>query len=222
MNIFKVYAKFDKIGCLTFATIDKDYPQTRIAHFVACDEEGFYFMTMKIKPFYKQLKETGKVSACGMSASTTVESDEENMPVFEPGYTIRVSGDVRELSFEELKEKAKHNKDFEPCVKDVEKYNNMTTFCLYKGEGEVFDYDFEMISRENKVYREKFTFGGMTKEFRGVKINDNCVKCGICYKNCTFKAIDEQETKYEINNSRCDVCGTCYMKCKFNAIDVYQ
>jgi len=46
MDIADVYEKFDQIGCLTFATIDKDTPQTRIAHLFAHDHEGLYFRTM--------------------------------------------------------------------------------------------------------------------------------------------------------------------------------
>lgn len=45
MKIEEIYKKFDDIGCLTFATIDGDYPETRIAHLFAWDEEGLYFRT---------------------------------------------------------------------------------------------------------------------------------------------------------------------------------
>jgi uncharacterized pyridoxamine 5'-phosphate oxidase family protein len=62
MDIASIYEKFDQIGCLTFATIDKDTTQTRIAHLFAFDDEGLYFRTMITKPFYEQLKKTKKVS----------------------------------------------------------------------------------------------------------------------------------------------------------------
>lgn len=64
MDIKDIFEKDDKIGCCTFATINGDYPETRIAHFLAYDKEGLYFMTMTTKPFYKQLKQTGGKSAC--------------------------------------------------------------------------------------------------------------------------------------------------------------
>ena len=89
MDIAKIYEKFDPIGCLTFATIDGDFPQTRIAHLFAYDNEGLYFRTMITKAFYDQLKKTEKVSMCGMFPKTSVSHDEEGMPYFEPGYTIR-------------------------------------------------------------------------------------------------------------------------------------
>ncbi|OON98065.1 MAG: hypothetical protein ATN36_01720 [Epulopiscium sp. Nele67-Bin005] len=60
MNIQQIYEAFDKIGCLTFATINDDYPETRIAHLRVYDEDGIYFMTMNTKPFYKQLTTTQK------------------------------------------------------------------------------------------------------------------------------------------------------------------
>ncbi len=98
MTIADIYDRFDKIGCLTFATIDDDVPQTRIAHLFACDDEGLYFRTMIAKPFYAQLKKTGKVSICGMYPTTSVSHNEKGMPYFPPGYTIRATGDVREVA----------------------------------------------------------------------------------------------------------------------------
>ena len=35
MNIKEIFDRFDEIGCCTFVTIDGDYPETRIAHFLA-------------------------------------------------------------------------------------------------------------------------------------------------------------------------------------------
>ena len=54
MNIKEMYDRFERIGSFTFATINGDYPETRIAHFVTYDDEGLYFMTMDTKPFYPQ------------------------------------------------------------------------------------------------------------------------------------------------------------------------
>ena len=80
MGIADIYEKFDQIGCLTFATIDKGIPQTRIAHLFAYDDEGLYFRTMITKPFYNQLKKTEKVSICGMFPKTSVSHNERGMP----------------------------------------------------------------------------------------------------------------------------------------------
>ncbi len=129
MNHKEMFDRFEKIGSFTFATINGDYPETRIAHFVAYDDEGLYFMTMDTKPFYTQLTDTLKVSACGLSAPS-VTHDEDGMSLFEPGYSIRVTGDIREVSFEELQQKAAINQIFSPCVKDIEKYTAMVTFVL--------------------------------------------------------------------------------------------
>jgi ferredoxin len=220
MDISEIYEKFDRIGCLTFATIDGDYPQTRIAHLFAFDHEGLYFRTMVTKAFYAQLEKTGKVSVCGMYPKTAVSHNPEGMPYFEPGYAIRATGDVREIPLETLKAKAAENDMFTMGVKDIEKYPAMTTFCLHSAWGEVFDFDFEMTNRDHKLLRTRFSFGGKKIPFQGVRITDACVACGACREGCSFKAISEQDGRLVIDQARCDVCGDCYIVCPEGAVEI--
>lgn len=220
MDIAEIYEKFDQIGCLTFATIDKDIPQTRIAHLFAHDHEGLYFRTMITKAFYDQLKKSEKVSVCGMFPKTSVSHDEQGMPYFEPGYTIRATGDIKEISFESLKEKAAENEMFMLGVKDIERYPAMTTFCMYSAWGEVFDFDFEMEKRDHKLLRTDFCFGGHLIPFRGVRITEDCIACGECQEKCSFKAIYQHDEQFIIDNTKCDVCGDCYTICQNSAIEI--
>lgn len=220
MDIAEIYNKFDKIGCLTFATIDKGTPQTRIAHLFAHDHEGLYFRTMITKPFYEQLKKTEKVSICGMFPKTNVSHDEHGMPYFTPGYTIRATGDIKEISFETLKKKASGNEMFMLGVKDIKKYPAMTTFCLYSAWGEVYDFDFEMEYRSHKLLRTPFSFGGKHIPFRGVRITEECIAFGECLERCSFKAIYQDNDQYIINHTKCDVCGDCYTICPNDAVEI--
>ena len=220
MDIEDIYKKFDQIGCLSFATIDNGTPQTRIAHLFAYDSEGLYFRTMITKPFYQQLMETGKVSVCGMFPKTSVSHNELGMPYFVPGYTIRATGDVKEISFETLKSKAAINEMFMLGVKDIEKYPAMTTFCLYSAWGEVYDFDFEMEQRSHKLLRTGFCFGGRRIPNRGVRISEKCISCGVCAERCSFKAIYHHNEHYAIDHARCDVCGDCYTICPAGAIEI--
>jgi ferredoxin len=220
MNIPEIFRLFERIGCITFATVDDGIPQTRIAHLFACDEEGLYFRTMIVKAFYAQLKKTQKVSICGMYPKTSVSHTENGMPVFLPGYTIRATGDVKEIAFDALKEKAAANEAFVLGVKDTEKYPAMTTFCLYRGWGEVFDFDFEMEHRSHKLLRTGFSFGGASIPFRGVRISGECTHCGQCLNKCSFKAIYENGGQFVIDQTKCDVCGDCSIVCPSNAIEV--
>lgn len=62
MTIKEIYESFDKIGCLTFTTVDENnQPESRIAHLRGFDDEGMYFMTMYTKPFYKHLKANNNI-----------------------------------------------------------------------------------------------------------------------------------------------------------------
>lgn len=220
MNIADIYEKIKEIGCLTFATIENGYPQTRIIHPSGFDHEGIYFRTMITKPFYKQIKTTGKVSICGMYPSTSVSHDDEGMPYFKPGYTLRVTGDVKELSPEALKEKAAVNDMLMLDVKDADRYPAMKTFCLYRGWGEVFDFDFEMEHRSHKLLRTGFSFGGADIPFRGIRITDECLSCGECMEGCSFKAIFEKDDRYFIDHTKCDACGDCYIICPADAVEI--
>lgn len=219
MNSKDIYEKFDKIGAFTFATIENNRPRTRIAHLFAYDEDGLYFRTMTTKPFYVQVQKTGKIALGGMYPNAAVTHDENGMPEWEPGYTVNLTGDVVEISLESLKQKAADEPMFELGVKDIDRYPAMTTFCIYRGFGEVFDFDFEMKVRGHKLLRTPFSFGGMEIPFRGMRITEECIGCGECFENCTFKAICQEENMYRIDNSKCDVCGDCTTVCPVEAIE---
>lgn len=216
MEIAEIYTLFDAIGCCTFATIDGDYPETRIARFAAYDHEGLYFMTSTAKPFYKQLKETGKVSVCGMNAKTAVAPTADGSVHIDAGYMVRLSGDVREVSTEELR--AKNNDAFAFCLADQERYPADTVFVVYRAKGEIFDYDFEKEYRDHKLERERFSYGGFPIVAPGLTITDQCVGCGTCQDVCTFDAVVADGARYRINGNRCDECGTCVVKCPVGAI----
>ncbi len=222
MSIKEIYEKFDNIGCLSFTTIDEnEMPVSRIAHLRAYDENGIYFMTMFTKDFYKHIKQNGKLSLCGLSAKSEVEHDENGFPIFEGGYAIRMTGKVKEIPIEEIKQK--ENSIFDFCIKDQEIYNAMVVFCITEGSGDIFDYDFEKINRENKLQREYFSFGDAKETIKGLQIEtDKCISCGICKAKCSFLAVNEENNIYTINESRCDECGDCYINCPANAISYGQ
>jgi ferredoxin len=219
MTIKEVYERFAKLHSYSFATIDGEYPEIRIAHFLTYDVEGLYFQTMKVKPFYTQLKKTGKVAVCALIATEgEATQDDEGLSDFPPGFYIRVSGEVRELSMEELKRKTEKNSRFSPLVKDIERYPTMTTFVLHRFKGEVYDYDYALENRDHKLERERFSFGGMPYIRSGFNINpETCIACGICAKVCSFNAIIPGQ-KYAIDPHRCDECGSCYCACPVKAI----
>ncbi len=218
MTIQEIYEKFDKIGCLSFTTVDEEgVPESRIAHLRAYDEEGIYFMTMFTKDFYKQMKKNSKLSICGLCAKTQVEHDESGAPIFEGGYAMRMTGTVKEVSMEEIK--AKQNPVFDFCIKDQETYPAMVVFCITSGYGDVFDYDFEKVKRDNKLQRSYFAYNGAKEKYKGLKIDqDTCISCGVCQKKCSFLAIQEENGTYSIDKCRCDECGDCYMNCPVKAI----
>ncbi|MFC1494957.1 4Fe-4S binding protein [Thermodesulfobacteriota bacterium] len=218
MEIKEIFDHMEKIGFLTFSTIEDGSVHSRIAHFYACDEDGLYLRTMFSKPFYRQMIKTGKLSVCGMYPHTRISGHDENgVPDFPPGYTLRITGDVRELSEEEVQLKAEKNSQFKIALFDMEKYPATRNLIMYRGKGEIYDFDFEMVNRDHKLLRKRFSFGGMDFNPSGSIITDKCVECGECYEVCTFKAI-VPGSPYRVIGERCDECASCILVCPEEAI----
>lgn len=219
MTIKDIYDYAERIGVLTFSTINGDEVHSRIAHFNGFDEEGIYFRTMDTKPYYRQLMDTGKLTVCGSSKSN-IDHDNEGMALFEPGYTFRLIGEVKHIPLKELKEKAKTNEMLMMAVKDAIRYPAMAegNFIIHKAKIEIYDYDFECVTRDHKLLRTRVSFGGATFNPVGPKITKRCISCGKCKKVCTFKAIKEGKP-YEVIPERCDDCGSCQRVCPVGAIE---
>ena len=183
----------------------------------AYGDEGLYLRTMDVKPFYRQLKESGRLAVCGERTEAKVVFDEDNLPLFKPGYQMRVSGEVRELSMVEVEAKAAHDRNFNVAVHDIAKYPETRVLVLHRFHGELYDYDYAMARRDHKLYRERFAFGGDTFEEPGLRITDSCIACGTCLEGCSFKAIVPGEP-YTILGERCDECGNCYHACPAGAV----
>lgn len=94
------------------------------------------------------MKETGKVSVCGLCAKREVEIADDGNLIFDAGYFIRLIGDVLEISMEDLQ--TPNDLSFAYCLADQQRYPVMTTFIVYRAEGEIFDYDFEKCSQDHK------------------------------------------------------------------------
>lgn len=213
-----------KVGSLSITTLDGSTMHSRIISICGCDDDGIYFLTMDVKPFYRQLKSNPHLSLCGIYPSGRKEGkNKDGQPYWPPGFTLRVTGEAREITDEEIKEKAASgNELFQYTLEEATRYPSMKLFCIFKGKGEIFDYDFELENRDHKLLRTRFSFGGETVNQAGARIDpDKCVACGECFEVCTFSAIVEGEP-YVVNSERCDECGSCIMSCPAKAIEHSQ
>lgn len=220
MKIKEIYNYAEQIGVLVFSTINNNEVHSRVAHFNGYDDEGIYFRTMYNKPFCRQLKNTEKITVCGCT-DTKVQSNEHGMPVFPPGYSFRLIGEVKLVEEEDIREKAKTNEMLKVAAKDIEKYPAMAkgNFIIYKAKVEIFDYDFECSNRNHKILRTRTYFGGASFNLAGPRINEKCIACGRCKEVCTFKAIKEGNP-YSVKSEKCDDCGNCIDICPVDAIEL--
>ena len=51
------------------------------------------------------------------------------------------------------------------------------------------------------------------------RINQECIACGRCFRNCPLRCIVPGNEKYEIDQEKCVQCGTCHSLCPINAIE---
>lgn len=218
LSIEEVYGLFETVGCCSFATLDgRGGVDSRIAHFFACDGEGLYLRTISGKPFYRQMIEGGKLSVCGEHTQAPCTWDDQNMPHFQPGFMVRVSGDVRLLSPDEVQAHVDADPRFAVAAYDTAKYPETVVLVLHRAWGELYDYDFNMVNRDHKILRERFAWGGADFPAPGFHITDDCIGCGACADACTHKAIVPGQP-YRILGERCDECGNCHNACPAGAV----
>ncbi len=220
MNVMEIAAAIEKIGCMSIATEENGRLHSRIVSIMGADEDGIYFLTMSVKPFYRQLKNNPQLSLCGIFPHGRKDGkNTAGQPYFAPGYTLRISGEAHEVNPETINKKARKGSEiFSYFIEDQERYPDLRLFCINKGQGEIYDYDFEMELREHKLLRKPFAFGGAEINHLGARIDAKlCIACGECFKACTFKAIVQGEP-HVVDVNRCDMCGSCHLVCPQDAI----
>ena len=192
----KAFTLLRKIRSVTFATINNNTPDARIADVMMVDDNAIYFLTARGKPYYHQLQKGKKVAICGMDKHYV---------------TVRVTGDIKPCNdgsvVARIFEKNPKMSDLYPGKKrDI-----LDAFCMCKGKGEIFDLS------THKPHRKRFAFGGESVNPSGVRIKDNCTACGLCIKACPTGCITENEI-FTLDETRCLECGSCSEVCPGNAI----
>jgi ferredoxin/flavodoxin len=68
--------------------------------------------------------------------------------------------------------------------------------------------------------RQRMFYQGRIKYYyKNVKINENCVRCGMCISHCPMKNFETQNKKI-ISKERCTQCYRCSNLCPQNAITI--
>ena len=74
---------------------------------------------------------------------------------------------------------------------------------------------------EEHIYDKKCRAGGKCRDLCTFEINDNCVGCTLCARNCPMDCISGQsKEQHVIQQDKCIRCGVCRDVCKFDAVTV--
>ena len=181
------------------STVHENKPESRIIDLQIIDDE-IYFMTLKVKPFYRHLCKNNNIA----------------ITVYNKNYTqVRLQGAVKEINADNLSRIFQHSPSLKELFPDENKYKTSALFHLKNAKGEIFDISGD----EAKMKRQRFVLGNEQVNESGLYITDSCIACGKCLKVCPFDAITEG-SPYRIEPSLCDECGTCYQVCPVSAIEL--
>lgn len=120
-----------------------------------------------------------------------------------------VSGDGRDGDIELLESLSVEVKDGSLCGLGQTAPNPvLSTIRFFRDEYEAHIHDKKCPSKACKALITFF-------------IEDNCIGCGMCKRNCPVEAISgEPKLLHLIDQDTCIKCGKCYEVCKFDAITI--
>lgn len=193
--------KMQLVGVLNVATVDENgAPQIRCISAVHYDEDSFYFFTAKGKNVTKELLADGRVQI---------------------------------LVYTKFKEMIRLSAKAYPAPEELQKKYIDTIFeeqpylaNLYPDDKRYIGICFEISDASieyfnlgvNPIFREIYTIGNGTAEFKGYRITEKCIGCGKCLKVCPQNCIDKIESKYTIRQNNCLHCGACFENCPSGAV----
>lgn len=187
-----------RIKSFSFATIDGDgLPDSRIIDVMFTEDDGIYFLTARGKNFYAQLMQQQFASITGMSDNWEAVTVRSRVKRIDRSYLERMFAE-------------------NPSMHEMypgESRSILEAFCLYEGQGELFDLS------KVPIRRELFFIGNPAHIRRkGYVIKNDCTGCGLCAALCPQKCIDAGEP-YVIRQQECLHCGYCAQECPADAIE---
>ena len=186
-----------ELKSVAVATVNNGEPAVRIADVMMVQDESLYLITARGKPYYRQLKQQGRVAICAMDRNYV---------------TVRLIGEVEQCADRALLGKIYEQNPILSKLYPDEKSQILEVFRVYRGRGEFFDLSGE------PPKRRRFAFGGASVSPSGYAITDRCNACGVCLEACPVGVVSEGPI-YVIDRSRCLECGICAEICPEGAVE---
>lgn len=183
---------------VSFASVDaQGNPQVRIIDVMIVENEKLYFCTSRGKEFHRQILEHPIIAVTGMNtAYQMVRLQGEAVRLEQQNYWI-------ERIFAE-----------NPSMKEVypdKSRRILDAFVICDAQLEFFDLGKQPIER---LY---FSIGSKSEKKPGFLIQNTCIQCGSCMRECPQQCIAEG-TPFIIRQNNCLHCGLCAEVCPIHAV----
>lgn len=192
--------KLQYVGVLNFATVDKyGKPQIRNISAIHYEPDAMYFFTARGKSFCEELLTDGNVQVLGYTKYKEM---------------IRLAARVEAVPEPEQKKWINIIFEEQPYLSNVYPENTREigiVFCIKNAVIEYFNLGV------NPIFRESYAIGAGQVSEKGYYIDDSCIGCGKCFRNCPQKSI-VKGTPYRILQEHCLHCGNCFEKCPVKAV----
>lgn len=191
---------YEECPIATISYLDENYlPKSHMIEVIGGGKGGLYFLLDRDQEVARDLIRKKSISFLSYIDGSSLKTTEY----------VNIQGEVKR-SDESWELLIKLNPDLERQYPDQQSRLLVFLFFIHEGRGSI---------KLKGKRPEFFTFGQPQGESYIYEVNNRCVRCMDCVKECPVEAIQPRHARVHINQDLCIHCSACYKICAFSAID---